>query len=576
MPIAFVRVEYVKRSAGKNACCIAAYNSRSTIEFEGTKWQKPRTYNFSNREPPVYHEVLLPEGADPKFKSPEALWNHAEQQENRRNSQPSLNVVIALPDDEVVSTEDRIYLTRTFVQEHFVKHGLAAQIDIHPPDKRLEGVHETRDHNWHAHVVVTTRRFKGKTLSSHKARDLMPVIRKGYVVSGPQWNKLWGQYQNAFFEEKGLSLRVDPEGVVPQKHLGPVRMRGRAFSLMEENSLRISLNALEAENPQKVLDKITQTQNIFTQEDISRFLYKHVDPEKVHSVQETFWKQPQIVQLLDPSTQKPLGKFTTQEIVQEEKQIIRVADRLITQPAPKLLNPPDPSNLTPEQKQAYQNILQGKKLSLLEGHAGTGKSYLLTALKQAYEAEGHTVRGFGPDSTTSQVLQEKGFSEAENIYRFLFSLQNGKRTIHKNEVWILDEAGKLGSRPLLELLKKAYKHNAQVILSGNSAQMSSVERGVGFHYFSQKYGAHHLENIQRQNEQTQREIAQKLAHGKMGSALDEISKLGNLIWTPTKENAIETLVKAWAQNNLSNPNEKTLILAHSNKEIRTSHATSKT
>ncbi|NGX62395.1 MAG: ATP-dependent RecD-like DNA helicase, partial [Chlamydiae bacterium] len=256
---------------------------------------------------------------------------------------------------------------------------------------------------------------------------------------------------------------------------------------------------------------------------------------------------------------------------QEEKQIIRLADRLIAQPTRKLSSPSETfsSKLTIEQKQAFQAILQGKKLALLEGHAGTGKSYLLTALKQAYESEGHHVRGFGPDSATSQVLQEKGFSKAENVYRFLFSLQNGSRTIQKNEVWILDEAGKLGSRPLLELLKKAYKHSAQLILSGNSAQMSSVERGVGFHFFSQKYGAHHLENIQRQKEESQREIAQKLAHGEMSAALDSICKLGNLKWTPTKENAIETLVKAWAQNNLTNPNEKTLILAHSNKEIRT-------
>ncbi|NGX62053.1 MAG: hypothetical protein K940chlam9_01546 [Chlamydiae bacterium] len=78
------------RSAGKNACSKAAYNSRSSIEFEGTKWQEPRTYNFSSREPPAYHEIPLPEGADPKFQIPQGLWNHAEQKENRRNSRSAL------------------------------------------------------------------------------------------------------------------------------------------------------------------------------------------------------------------------------------------------------------------------------------------------------------------------------------------------------------------------------------------------------------------------------------------------------------------------------------------------------
>jgi hypothetical protein len=35
MAIGFARIEFVKRSAGKNACAKAAYNSRGTIKFEG-------------------------------------------------------------------------------------------------------------------------------------------------------------------------------------------------------------------------------------------------------------------------------------------------------------------------------------------------------------------------------------------------------------------------------------------------------------------------------------------------------------------------------------------------------------
>ena len=135
MPIAYAKLEFVKGSAGKNACGKAAYNSRSRIEFEGTRWQEPRTYNWSTREPPIHHEVLLPEGADPKLQSPQALWNHVEQKEGRRNSQSALEMVIAVPDDKVISLEDKIHLARTLIQEHFIKHGLGVQLDIHPPDK---------------------------------------------------------------------------------------------------------------------------------------------------------------------------------------------------------------------------------------------------------------------------------------------------------------------------------------------------------------------------------------------------------------------------------------------------------
>ena len=63
--------------------------------------------------------------------------------------------------------------------------------------------------------------------------------------------------------------------------------------------------------------------------------------------------------------------------------------------------------LNQEQKSAFDKTIQGKKLSCIEGHAGTGKSYLLSALREAYVQQGYTVRAFGPHKTTANVLKEK-------------------------------------------------------------------------------------------------------------------------------------------------------------------------
>ena len=54
----------------------------------------------------------------------------------------------------------------------------------------------------------------------------------------------------------------------------------------------------------------------------------------------------------------------------------------------------------------------------------------------------------------------------------------------------------------------------------------------------------------------------------MGHALDAILKMGSLKWTRSNEEAIETFIKAWVSSRISNPNESTLILAHSNREVR--------
>ena len=144
MAIGYARAEFVKRSNGKNACAKAAYNARSRIEFDGNCALDPEVYDWSSKAPSVFHEVLLPEGVQEKFKSPQILWNAAEAREKRYNSQVAIEVLLALPDDKVVSLEDRIQLARTFIQTHFVEKGLAAQIDIHSPKEKFKSHEKMR------------------------------------------------------------------------------------------------------------------------------------------------------------------------------------------------------------------------------------------------------------------------------------------------------------------------------------------------------------------------------------------------------------------------------------------------
>lgn len=78
-------------------------------------------------------------------------------------------------DEDSVDLEFRIETAREFVERKgWIKEGLGVQIDIHKP-------HEGNV-NWHAHILVTTRRFTldGKELGK-KARDMQPINRRGIV-----------------------------------------------------------------------------------------------------------------------------------------------------------------------------------------------------------------------------------------------------------------------------------------------------------------------------------------------------------------------------------------------------------
>lgn len=619
MPIGYARVEFVKRSEGKNAVAKSAYNSREKLGFDGNCVLDSKVYDFSYRENPSYHEVLLPEGVHENFKIAEVLWNAAEAKEKKINSQVAIDLVLALPDDEALNLEDRVKLAKEFVCQQVVSKGLAAQIDIHPPERKVlftqdyellnilkgqQGVvtkekngllwikpqgkgskefmldsgrfngFQIKEHNWHAHVLVTTRRFKseGMEFEDHKPRELLPQVRKGRVVSGVDWGKLWTDHQNKFFKDRGMALRVDATGIVPQEHLGPVRMRGRAFDLLEEHNRIKELNHEISQSPKEILKKVTERLSVFTKDDVDRFFEKHVQSKDYQTLKEMFWQQNNITQLVDKETGHVVPKFSTHEVIEEERSIIRIADRIQVKEALTLKRSEKSQGglgLTQEQQAAYANITAGKRLSCIQGYAGAGKSYLLSALAETYQNSGYYVRAFGPDNATCDVLKEKGFKNSENIMRFLFGVRHEKRHIRPDsEVWICDEAGKLGNKALLEFLKYAEANKAQLIFAGDTKQLTAVNRGGMFKVFNERYGAEMLQDIQRQKDQDQRQVSIDLSQQKVFSAINSLAVLNGFQWAETRKQSMEDLMLQWAVDANSNHEDSQLILAHTNDEVR--------
>jgi len=566
MAIDFARAEFVKRSNGQNACQKSAYIDRDRVVFEGTEFQEKRTYDFSNRDDPVAKKIMLPNGVNKKFSNPEILWNQAEKAENRVNSQIAIELVIALPDDKVITDKDRIILTEQFAQQ-FVDKGLAAHYAIHQPD-------EGSEHNWHAHILVPTRTFSedGETLSHLKLKD-RSLIKE---LSNTRWGDKWREIQNIYFKELGISLRVDEKALIPEQHLGPVRLRANCLKLLQQHQELKTLNALEASDPVKILDSLENTRSVWQECDVERFMAKHTPLEKIDEVRELFWQQEGIIKLQIRSDSrysgdKDLGKFTTLKVIEEEKQILRRAQKILDFSHDKI-NPDCKAAalLNNSQHEAFKKLSKREGLAILEGYAGTGKSYVLSALKDAYEGKGVTVRGFGPDNATANLLKDKGFSNAENVPRFLYAEHHGYREIKNKELWIVDEAGKLGNESLNELFRLAHINKAKLVLAGDIEQMPSVERGGMFQVLSEKYQSAKLLDIQRQTTKEQREMVQDFAEGNTKEAVQSLGKAGCLVFGKDKVESIEKLILDWSFFHYKNPEKSyndSLILATSNREV---------
>ncbi len=142
--------------------------------------------------------------------------------------------------------------------------------------------------------------------------------------------------QNAYFEEKGYDLRVDPIGLVPQEHLGPVRMRHHLNEAVSRAQMLQKSNEVLSQDPAHILEALTRNQAVFSQKNVETFLKKHVPLEKREQVLEGVLNHASLIPLYDKDISQKTAYFTTQEVRAEEEKLLRFVDKIAKRPAPTL------------------------------------------------------------------------------------------------------------------------------------------------------------------------------------------------------------------------------------------------
>ena len=146
--------------------------------------------------------------------------------------------------------------------------------------RRTRGDSESERANWHAHLLITTRRVEGEGFAAKKARDLEPEIKRiggrAVVSEGEAWGEVWRALQNRYFAEQGLEIRVDVRSAVAQAHIGPIRMRAADAEANARADEIARANAKAARDPDQVLATLTRNNATFSERDLERHLAKHI------------------------------------------------------------------------------------------------------------------------------------------------------------------------------------------------------------------------------------------------------------------------------------------------------------
>ncbi len=175
--------------------------------------------------------------------------------------------------------------------------------------------------------------------------------------------------------------------------------------------------------------------------------------------------------------------------------------------------------LGPEQRAAYEHVTGERGLALVVGYAGTGKSTMLGAAREAWEAQGYSVRGAALSGIAAESLEGGSGIRSRTLASYEYAWGQGKDRLSSRDVLVIDEAGLVGSRQLERVLSHARDTGAKVVLVGDPEQLQAIEAGAGFRALVERHGAAEITQVRRQRVEWQREATVALATGRTGEAL---------------------------------------------------------
>ena len=160
-----------------------------------------------------------------------------------------------------------------------------------------------------------------------------------------------------------------------------------------------------------------------------------------------------------------------------------------------------------------------RRVLVIEGDAGVGKTYALEVCREAFDASGVGVVGCALAGRAAELLEEGSDIAATTVAATLHQLQVER--LPYGGVLVVDEAGMLGDRQLAELVSLAARDEAKPGVVGDPFQLQPIEAGAPMRTLSDHMGRVEMHENIRQHYDWERATLQLLRDGEARAAYRE-------------------------------------------------------
>lgn len=510
------------------------------------------------------------------------FWAAADRFE-RANGRTFRELEVALPRE--LNDAQRIELVRDFV-DNVLGDRHAYTWAIHAPDAR------DQQEQPHLHLMFSERsrdgierdpeqyfrRWNSKNPERGGAGKDRYLSSQGFVWEVRQE---WADTANAHLERAGYEVRIDPRSyraqgldLEPQLKEGfasYVEAKGSLSSITAENRGRAARNGERlVERPEIAIAALTAHQSVFSRLELQRFVTSHTDSaEQFEAVMLKVIASQELVSVQKGDDKNPW--FTSRELHDIEQRLVAQSATLAGATVAAMdasARDPVQRNFNAGQGDAYRMLTGTSALAVVNGAAGTGKSYVLSAVREAYENAGCKVVGAALQGKTADDLQRETGIESSTLHRLVGQLDRGERQLDSRTVLVIDEAGLVGSRQMLQVLDHVARAGAVVRLVGDTYQLHAVDAGDAFRAVSEQAGRVRtgLTEILRQREDWQKAASTALSEHRIGEGLEAYRSRGFVSEFASQDAARDGLLDLWKADRAAHPERTQLLVTHVNRE----------